>query len=33
MHIARAMLQEVCELGALGVILAMIACVAAHFGA
>jgi len=33
MHIARAMLMDICELGALGAFLAMIACVAAHFGA
>ncbi len=33
MRIAQAMLMDICELGALGMFLGMIACVAAHFSA
>ena len=33
MPIARALLHDICELGALGAFLGLIACLAAHFGA
>ena len=33
MHKAQAILIDICELGALGAFLGLIACVAAHFGA
>lgn len=33
MNIARSLLHDFCELGALGVFLILIACLAAHFGA